>query len=88
MHGGHDRLRGGEHGQHRVVEEPHDLRGVAADVVAGVDFTDVDRLEFRFEQDPATNDAVDYALSGIESVNLQAVGGDGDSWGAVKNLYR
>ena len=55
----------------------------------GVDFSHVDRIEITMTQDPATCDAVDFALGSIITGSLQAVVGSHDeSWGGVKSLFR
>ncbi len=55
---------------------------------AGVDFSDVDRVEVEVVQDSAINDAVDFALGGIYVNCLGPSGTDQQTWSAVKGLYR
>jgi len=54
----------------------------------GVDFTDVDRVSFMVEQDPAFNDAIDFAIDFFGTDADLSVPTQQSSWGSVKAIFR
>ncbi len=55
---------------------------------AGVDFTDVDYISFAVEQDPAINDAIDFAIDFFGTDSDAAVATEVTSFGSIKSLFR
>lgn len=54
----------------------------------GVDFTDVDQVSFMVEQNPAFNDAIDFAIDFFGTDADLSVPVQESSWGSVKSLFR
>ncbi len=54
----------------------------------GVDFTDVDYISFAVEQDPAVNDAIDFAIDFFGTNADASVPNETSSFGRVKSLFR
>lgn len=54
----------------------------------GIDFTDVDYISFVVEQNPAFNDAIDFAIDFFGTDADAAVANEESSFGSVKSLFR
>jgi hypothetical protein len=55
---------------------------------AGVDLTDVDRISFTVEQNPAFNDAIDFGIDFFSTDIHLGVATEESSWSDVKALFR
>jgi len=55
---------------------------------AGVDFSDVDRIEFEVVQQSESNDAIDFAFSCFRTNGDAPTPVDAESWGALKARFR